>query len=100
MTDATSISCEKIMDTQNGWQLLQIKGTLTNGETLTIPTSGDGSWVSTGTEVCIVSCNNLSDGTSAGTVSATYTAASRLFTVTDAGASDNDVRVLFLAKDE
>jgi hypothetical protein len=100
MAEATSITCEKVMDTQNGWQLLCLKATTTNGETITIPTTGDGAWVNTSTKVMVVESNNITDGTSAGVVSVAYDDGNRRFTVTDAGASDDDVRILFLARQE
>jgi len=100
MANATSITCEKVMDTMNGWMMFSLKSTLTNGETVPIPSSGDGSWISASTKVMVLETNNLSDGKSGGVCSVVYDDSSKTFTVTDAGASDDDVRILFLARNE
>ncbi len=94
MTAATSITNRRI--SQEGlFTLWEIKGTLTNGETLDIPTADP---ITTSSTVSVVAVNNITDGTTFGIVSAPYTSASRLFTITDAGASDDDVRVIYMVE--
>jgi hypothetical protein len=92
MAEATSITCKRI-NTVGEYSEYELKSTCSNGETVTIPT--EHTEITTSSKVQVIAVNNLSDGTGAGVCSVVYTAASRLFTVTDAGASDDDVRIIF-----
>ena len=94
MAEATSITLRMIHNVGD-YTLYELKSTLSNGETVTIPTRH--TQITTATRVQVVESNNLTDGTSAGVVSVVYDDGNRRFTVTDAGASDDDVRILFYA---
>lgn len=98
MTAGTSITIKRIAS-QGEKTLYEIKGTISNGETLDIPAAN--TEITTSSIVQMIGVNNVTDGTGGNaTCSATYTAASRLFTITDAGASDDDVRVLFYVSND
>ena len=97
MTAGTSITIKRI-GSAGEKTLYEIAGEISNGETLDIPAAN--AEITTSSIVQIIGVNNTSDGTGGNaTCSATYTKATRLFTITDAGASDNDVRVLFFVGD-
>lgn len=98
MAEATSITCTKVQDFMDGSMLFELKSTATDGETITIPTTGDGSWVNTSSIVQLVNANDVTNGTVATTCA--YTKASRLFTFVKSGVTDCDLRILFKAKNE
>jgi len=92
MAEATSITLERIA-TQGEKTLYELKATVSNGETVTIPTTA--TEITASSVVQVIGVNNITDGTDAGVASVAYSDTNRQFTVTDAGASDDDVRILF-----
>ena len=100
MTAGTSITIKRI-GTCGEKTLYEIKGTISNGETLDIShCAGSAAEITTSSIIQMIGVNNVTDGSGGNaTCSAVYTAATRLFTITDASASDDDVRVLFYVGD-
>ena len=94
MTEATSITLRMIHNVGD-YTLYELKATVTNAETITIPTAA--TQITTATRVQVVGTNNITDGKDSGVVSVVYDDGNRRFTITDAGASDDDVRILFYA---
>lgn len=94
MTEATSITCKQLTNVGTD-MLFELKAVATTGETVTIPTTGPGGQISTSSNVKIVSVNNITAGTTLGAITLTYTAASRLFTYTESGKTDQDLRIEF-----
>lgn len=96
MTEATGVTYRKIK-TSGEETLYELACTANrnSGFTMTIPASGEGSHITTSSKVKIVSINNLTSGTCLGTITATYTAASRLFTITESGKTNEAYRVEF-----
>lgn len=93
MSEATSITCRQL--TNVGEEMVfELASTATDGETITIPTSGPGAVVkaSLGT-VKLISAQNVTAGTAATTC--VYTTASRLFTFVESGVTDCDLRIQF-----
>jgi len=93
MAEATSITCRQL--TNVGEEMVfELASTASDGETITIPTSGAGAQVkaSLGT-LKIIGATNVTAGTVP--TSTTYTAATRLFTYVESGITDNDIRIQF-----
>lgn len=99
MTEFSTLTCKKMMEFKDGSSQYIIAGTGSTGNTMTIPTTGDGSAVNASSVVNIISANNITSGDGPGPegVSATYTKASRLFTLTQSGMSSHVVNVIFTA---
>lgn len=95
MTEATGVSFRKLC-TEGEETLYEITCTSADStNTLTIPTSGNGEEITTSSLIKIVSVNNTTLGTCLGTITCTYTAATRLFTPTEAGASADVYKIEF-----
>ena len=94
MSEATSITLRMIRN-DGDYTLYELKATVTDGETITIPTRH--TQITTATRVQVVGSNNIEDGTDSGVVSVVYDDGNRQFTVTDTGAADSDVRIMFYA---
>ena len=90
---ATIFIVKNYIKIEGEYSLYELKATVSNGETITIPSTA--TQITTSSVVQVVGVNNITDGTSAGVASVAYSDSARQFTVTDAGASDDDVRILF-----
>lgn len=96
MVEATGVTFRKL-STEGEETLYEIACTSADStHTLTIPAAGNGKEVlATTSLVKIVSVNNITLGTTLGTITCTYTTATRLFTPTEAGATANAYRIEF-----
>lgn len=97
MAEATNIACNKVMVFMDGSEMFELTCVVSTGETVTIPTTGDGSSVVAATRVSTVAINGTGNGQGGGgSDSATYSSANRRWTFKTIG-TDVPVRILFKA---
>ena len=91
MVEATGVSLRQLTNVGND-MLFEIRGTASTTETLTIPSSAP---ITSASRVKVVSANNTTDGTCLGAIAITYDDSTKQFTYTEAGASDEEVKIEF-----